>query len=42
MFPKQKREDIALRAMYLYAPLAKILGLSLIAKDLEDAAFKVL
>ncbi len=42
MFPKQKREDIALRAMYLYAPLAKILGLSLIAKDLEDAGFKVL
>ncbi len=42
MFPKKKREDMAIRAIYLYTPLAKILGLSLIAKDLEDAGFKIL
>ncbi|HOM77789.1 MAG TPA: TGS domain-containing protein [bacterium] len=42
MFEKRKREDIAYRALYLYAPLAKILGINALSKDLEDAAFKVL
>ncbi len=42
VFAKQKREDIALRAMYLYAPLAKILGINALSKDLEDVAFKIL
>jgi guanosine-3',5'-bis(diphosphate) 3'-pyrophosphohydrolase len=42
MFPKEKREDIAFRAMYLYAPLAKILGINALSRDLEDTAFKIL
>jgi GTP pyrophosphokinase len=37
---KEKREEKAIRAMYLYAPLAKILGINALANDLEDAAFK--
>ncbi|MBD3365781.1 TGS domain-containing protein [candidate division WWE3 bacterium] len=39
---KEKREEAAQRALYLYAPLAKILGVSKISKDLEDTAFKIL
>jgi GTP diphosphokinase / guanosine-3',5'-bis(diphosphate) 3'-diphosphatase len=39
---KEKREEAAIRALYLYAPLAKILGVTNISKDLEDNAFKML
>jgi len=42
IFEKDKREEMANRATYLYAPLAKMLGVSGISKDLEDSAFKVL
>lgn len=42
VFGKEKREELALRALYLYAPLAKILGVTKISRDLEDAAFKIL
>ncbi len=42
MFDKEKREEMAIRALYLYAPLAKVLGVSNISKDLENAAFKIL
>lgn len=39
---KEQREYIAERALYLYAPLAKITFLSTFSKDLEDEAFKIL
>lgn len=42
MFSKEKREDMALRAIYLYSPLAKILGIDSFARELEDTAFKIL
>ncbi len=39
---KEGRNDAAMKALHLYAPLAKVLGVSQIAKDLEDTAFKIL
>ncbi len=39
---KKGREKAALKALNLYAPLAKILGVSQIATELEDTAFKIL
>ncbi|MFA6982202.1 MAG: TGS domain-containing protein [Patescibacteria group bacterium] len=40
--PKEQRIYIAERALYLYAPLAKITFLSGFSKDLENEAFKIL
>lgn len=42
VFDREKQKDKALRALYFYAPLAKILGVTNIGKDLEDTAFKIL
>lgn len=39
---KEGRKKAATKALYLYAPLAKILGVTQISKDLEDTAFKIL
>jgi len=39
---RDKQKEVALRALYLYTPLAKILGIYKISKDIENAAFKIL
>ncbi len=42
VLPKEKREYVAERALYLYAPLAKIIGMSAMSTELETQAFKIL
>jgi len=42
LLEKDKKISAANKCLYLYAPIARILGLSRIAVDLEDKAFKVL
>ena len=39
---RDKQREAAQRALYLYAPLAKILGIYKISRDIEDSAFKIL
>jgi len=39
---KEKQREVALRALHLYVPLAKILGIYKISRDMENAAFKIL
>ena len=40
--PKEKRNEIAQKALTLYSPLARIVGLGKMAANIEDAAFKIL
>jgi GTP diphosphokinase / guanosine-3',5'-bis(diphosphate) 3'-diphosphatase len=40
--PKEKRVSSAQKALYLYSPLARIIGLSRFAIQLENSAFKIL
>lgn len=42
ILPKDKGERIAKRALYLYAPICRLLGLEKFVGILEDEAFKVL
>ena len=42
LLEKNIRIDVANKCLYLYAPIARILGLSKIVTDLEDRAFKIL
>jgi len=42
LLEKNQRTDVANKCLYLYAPIARILGLSKIVTDLEDRAFKIL
>ncbi len=39
---REKQKEAALRAFYLYTPLAKILGVYKVSRDIENAAFKIL
>lgn len=40
--PKEKQKKVAERALYIYAPICKIIGLSKFVNILEDGAFKIL
>ena len=42
VFPKDFREVIAIKALYLYAPICKIMGLYTFVREIENKAFKVL
>ncbi len=39
---RKHRKLVAERALYVYAPITRLLGLSILTKDLENGAFKVL
>ncbi|MFZ5424807.1 MAG: TGS domain-containing protein [Patescibacteria group bacterium] len=42
VFPKEKRKDIALRAMNIYSPICRFLGLNNFVKSMENESFKIL